>query len=182
MSDSSNSQKILQDVRYAFPILDGKVQSPCSDDEYSKIIEGIKSANACDAVRTLVIEEIKYYIRQKVGPAFWSKFVVNFSEEQGFEQFRSAVDDLYSRLLEFLPLLKRLEQLSQLNVSQNSFSNQKLNILAQFKLIVRSTLLSQLPVAHDAIIEQFYKIALNVFCNTDSLTVGKTLEGFEIFE
>ncbi|XP_011309076.1 anaphase-promoting complex subunit 2 [Fopius arisanus] len=169
--DGINAEGILRDVRHAFPILEGKVQSQCSDDEYSRILEGIKRANVADRVRAVVIEEIKFHIRQQVAPAFWSKFSGNFDEEQGFEQFRRAVDDLYSRLLEFLPLLKRLEPLGVVNEAQGRFQGQNLNILAQFKLIVRSTLLSQLPVAHDVIIEQFYKIALNVFCNTDSLTV-----------
>ncbi|XP_063990003.1 anaphase-promoting complex subunit 2 [Diachasmimorpha longicaudata] len=168
--NEANSERILRDVRHAFPILTGKVQSECSDDEYLRIVDGIRSRNAENRVRTLVIEEIKFHIRQQVAPAFWKKFTGSENEEQGFEQFRIAVDDLYCRLLEFLPLLKRLEMLSQVNEPQNHSQTQSLNILAQFKLIVRSTLLSQLPLAHDVIIEQFYKIALNVFCNTDSLT------------
>lgn len=57
--------------------------------------------------------------------------------------------------------------------SRDTTIQRKAQILSHFKLIVRATLLSQLPLSHEIIIENFYKIAFNVFCNTDSANTGK---------
>ncbi|XP_043268898.1 anaphase-promoting complex subunit 2 [Venturia canescens] len=157
---------ILSRVQYAFPILEGKVQSDCTDDQFVQIINEIKGLHLARRIQNLAIHHIERYIRQNVAPNFWSKFTTVIDEQQGFELFRSAVDDLYSSSIEFLPILKRLEQLVTEEDSKSTLYGQP-NILAQFKLIVRSTLLSCLPLCHEVIIEHFYKIAFNVFCNTD---------------
>ncbi|XP_076296691.1 anaphase promoting complex subunit morula isoform X2 [Lasioglossum baleicum] len=116
----------------------------------------------------MVIYQIKYHMRQSIAPTFWEKFTCNVDKQQGFEQFKSAVDGLYTRMTEFLPLLKRLEYLLQ-EQSICSSANES-NVLSRFKLIVRSTLLSQIPLGYEYVVEQFYKIAFNVFCCTDNST------------
>lgn len=125
-----------------------------------------------DFVDDVVLQYIEQYIRVHVAPDFWKKFENTQDQQRGFELFQSAVDGLYNNLTEFLPLLKKLEYLKQDkdNTQVSSVSNK---LLAQFKLIVRATLLSQLPLSHECIIEQFYKIAFNVFCNSDNSSQGK---------
>lgn len=71
-------------------------------------------------------------------------------------------------------MLKRLERLVEISCSKGSFYGEN-NILGQFKLIVRATLLSQLALNHEVIIEHFYKIAFNVFCNSDAASQRKFL-------
>lgn len=130
-------------------------------------------------VKDIVLHHIEYYIRQKVAPRFWKKFVNITSEQEGFEYFKSAVDGLYISLTEFLPLLKKLEYLQQEDAEKTV--PQANNVLSRFKLIVRSTLLSQLPLDHEHIIEQFYRIAFNVFCNTDNSSLhGNNLKYYEV--
>lgn len=124
-------------------------------------------------VEDVVIHHIEQYIRWHVAPAFWKKFENTDDSQQGFELFKSAVDALYTSLTEFLPSLKRLEYMKQDNMC--SKSNTGNDIRSRFKLIVRATLLSQLPLCHECIIEHFYKIAFNVFCNSDNSSQGKSL-------
>lgn len=113
---------------------------------------------------------MKRHIREKIVPKFWNEFRSIETEVDvekfGFEKFKCAVDNLYSDSIEFLPLLKRLEELTDVNESNYLLYGQK-NHLAQFKLILRATLSNQLPLSHETIIELFYKVAFNVFCNTD---------------
>lgn len=149
-----------------------QVENACTDKEYLKIVEEIKNVNLTKRFEALVNHEIDRYIRQKVAPSFWSKFKNVKNEETGFEEFKGAVDGLYESLIGFLPLLKRLEQLTDTDESRD-IEKRQAEILAQFKLVVRSTLLSQLPLSHEIIIEHFYKIAFNVFCNTDAASTGK---------
>lgn len=121
-------------------------------------------------VEDVVIYQIQLYIRQNVAPTFWKKFMNNAEGQQGFEHFKSAVDGLYTSLTELLPLLKRLEYLTQEETPEAATNGN--NVLCRFKLIVRSTLLSQLPLHYEHIVEQFYKIAFNVFCSADNATHG----------
>jgi len=122
----------------------------------------------------IVIHNIEQYIRCHVAPTFWEKFGYTEDGQQGFELFKSAIDGLYASLTQFLPILKKLEYLRQ-NTDETLLPSIKdnINIEARFKLIVRATLLSQLPLCHECIIEHFYKIAFNVFCNSDNSSQGK---------
>ncbi|XP_076655702.1 anaphase promoting complex subunit morula [Halictus rubicundus] len=163
-----NEADVISQIQYAFPILNGKLQNECRDEEFTKIVEDIKALNLKNLVEDMVIYQIKYLMRQSIAPTFWKKFTCNVDKQQGFEQFKNAVDGLYTRMTEFLPLLKRLEYLVQ-EQSICSPANES-NVLSRFKLIVRSTLLSQIPLGYEHVVEQFYKIAFNVFCCTDNST------------
>ncbi|KAG7213043.1 hypothetical protein KM043_002374 [Ampulex compressa] len=166
---NANAEKgdVFCRLQYAFPILNEKIQSECTDEEFTSLIEEIKRSKLTRFVEDIIVHHIEQYIRQNVAPEFWKKFKNTAVEQEGFKLFKSAVDGLYASLTEFLPLLKKLEYLIQSEESQAANTLES-NVLARFKLIVRSTLLSQLPLCHEHIIEQFYKIAFNVFCNSDN--------------
>ncbi|XP_033327037.1 anaphase promoting complex subunit morula [Megalopta genalis] len=163
-----NEAEVISQIQYAFPILNGKLQNECRDEEFTKIIEDIKALSLKHLVEDMVICRIKYHMRQSIAPAFWQKFTCNVDKQEGFEQFKSAVDGLYTRMTEFLPLLKRLEYLVQEESICSTTSES--DVPSRFKLIVRSTLLSQIPLGYEYVVEQFYKIAFNVFCCTDNST------------
>ncbi|KAK0175086.1 hypothetical protein PV327_008867 [Microctonus hyperodae] len=166
MSEILNVDDIVTKIQYAFPILNGKIHSDCTDEQFTEILNEITKRNITKQIKAIIINEIERYVREYIAPNFWSKFTNNSDETQGFEYFKSAVDDLYKKSIEFLPLLKRLELFNGTNDIIYLYG--QTNHLSQFKLIVRATLLSQLPLFHEIIIEQFYKIAFNVFCNTDN--------------
>ncbi|XP_032682669.1 anaphase-promoting complex subunit 2 isoform X2 [Odontomachus brunneus] len=165
---------IFNRIERAFPIGKGKVhliyiEDVCTEEEAEDILANIRALNLAHLVEDLVIHKIEQYIRWCVAPTFWKKFENTEDSQRGFELFKSAVDDLYTSLTEFLPLLKRLEHLKQ-DKHDKDLTIISNNVQAQFKLIVRATLLSQLPLFHECIVEHFYKIAFNVFCNTDNLS------------
>ncbi|XP_015433564.1 PREDICTED: anaphase-promoting complex subunit 2 [Dufourea novaeangliae] len=164
----SNESDVISRIEYAFPILSGKLQNECRDEEFTKIVNEIKALNLTYLVEDMVIYQIKYHMRQNVTPTFWKKFTFTVDKQLGFEQFKSAVDGLYARMTEFLPVLKRLEYLLQEGTVHSAASES--DVLSRFKLIVRSTLLSQIPLHYEHIVEQFYKIAFNVFSCTDNST------------
>ncbi|XP_015180363.1 PREDICTED: anaphase-promoting complex subunit 2 [Polistes dominula] len=166
MADARTQEDVLSQIEYAFPIIKGEILNNCTDEQFTTIIEQIRLLKLTNFVKDIVIHHIEYYIRQKVAPAFWKKFINTTNEAEGFELFKSAIDGLYVSLTEFLPLLKKLEYLEQEESENTTFEAD--NVLARFKLIVRSTLLSQLPLDYEHIIEQFYRIAFNVFCYSDN--------------
>ena len=143
----------------------------------ANLAEDVRALKLSQFVEDIVIHHIEQHIRWHVAPKFWEKFENTEDGQRGFELFRSAVDGLYASLTEFLPVLKRLEYLRQQckedEAAESSRSAENVDAEAHFKLIVRATLLSQLPLFHECTIEQFYKIAFNVFCNSDNSSQGK---------
>ncbi|XP_066583014.1 anaphase-promoting complex subunit 2 isoform X1 [Prorops nasuta] len=165
MTNLNEFKDIFSRMEYAFPILSGKDNNDCTDEQFESICSEIRNLELCNHVEAVVIISIEQFIRQHVTPSFWSKFDNNAYEQKSFELFKSAVDELYASLTDFIPILKKLRLLVK-NVKNSQFNEQY--ALIELKFIVRSTLLSQLPLNHEYIIEQFYKIAFNVFCNADN--------------
>lgn len=151
-----------------------QIQEECTEEEFANLVKILQFLGSTQYVIEIVIHNIEQYIRCHVAPVFWEKFQYTEDGQRGFELFKSAVDDLYTNLTEFLPILKKLEYLRQNKGETLPPSvEDDIDIEAQFKLIVRATLLSQLPLCHECIIEHFYKIAFNVFCNSDNSSQGK---------
>lgn len=150
-----------------------QVQEECTEEEFTKLVEILQYFKSTQHIIEIVIHNIEQYIRCHIAPEFWEKFEHTEDGQRGFELFKSAVDSLYDSLMEFLPILKKLEYLRQNKGETLASTETDIDIEAQFKLIVRATLLSQLPLCHECIIEHFYKIAFNVFCNSDNSSQGK---------
>ncbi|XP_054016183.1 anaphase-promoting complex subunit 2 isoform X2 [Hylaeus anthracinus] len=179
MSASNNTPTdIFSRILHAFPILNEKlstsgectIQNECTDEEFTEIINEAKALNLTHLIKRMVIFHVEKHIRTNVAPVFWKKFMGTVDGQQGFDNFKCAVDGLYIHVTEFLPVLKKLEYLTQQETSMPIGND----VLGQFKLIVRSTLLSQLPLHYEHIVKQFYKIAFNVFCCTDNSMHGTT--------
>lgn len=150
-----------------------QIQVECTEEEFTKLVERPQIHKSKQCIINLVIDCIELYIRAHIAPEFWMKFTYTENGQHGFELFKSAVDGLYDSLMEFLPILKKLEYLRR-NVGGTLASTEaNIDTEAQFKLIVRAILLSRLPLYYECIIEHFYKIAFNVFCNSDNSSQGK---------
>lgn len=152
-----------------------QTKEECTEEEFANLAEDVRVLKLSQFVEDIVIHHIEQYIRWYVAPVFWEKFENIEDGQRGFELFKSAVDGLYISLTEFLPVLRKLEYLRQNKDTTMDPSSTENDIEARFKLIVRATLLSQLPLCHECIIEHFYKIAFNVFCNSDNSSQGERL-------
>lgn len=119
-------------------------------------------------------------MRQKITPEFWSRFSERKTEIGGFERFKDAVDFLYNSFSNFLPMLENLEKFRTISRINRVIYGEE-TLLGTFKVIVTSTLLSQLPLTHQIITEDFYKVSFKVFCNADKSDVGKNLTIFTFF-
>ncbi|XP_029175698.1 anaphase-promoting complex subunit 2-like [Nylanderia fulva] len=156
-------------IERAFPLLNGKLlhaEEECTEEEFANLVKSVRVLKLSQFVEDIVLDHVEQYICWHVAPAFWEKFQNTENSQRGFELFKSAVDDLYINYTKFLPVLKKLEYLRQNNDADPSGT--KSDMETRLKLIIRATLFSQLPLYHERIIEQFYKIAFNVFCNLDN--------------
>ncbi|GFG35378.1 hypothetical protein Cfor_00921 [Coptotermes formosanus] len=136
----------------------------CPEDD--NLLEEINGLNLNKFIEDALICRIEQLMRQKITPEFWSRFSGRKTEIDGFERFKDAVDYLYSTLTHFLPILEKLEKLRHISRIHHVIYGED-TLLGTFKVIMTSTLLSQLPLTHQIITEDFYKVSFKVFCNTD---------------
>jgi hypothetical protein len=144
-------------------------------------LEEINELKLNTFIEDIVICRIEQLMRQKIASEFWSKFSSRKTEIDGFERFKDAVDYLYSSLASFLSTLKKLEKLRLISGINRVIYGEN-TLLGTFKVIMTSTLLSQLPLTHQVITEDFYKVSFKVFCNADKSEAGKGFKVFTIIE
>jgi hypothetical protein len=142
----------------------------CPED--NNVLEEIKELKLNTFIEDIIICRIEQIIRQKITPDFWSRFSGRKTEIDGFERFKDAVDFLYKSLANFLPILEKLEKFRSISRINRVIYGED-TLLGTFKVIVTSTLLSLLPLTHQIITEDFYKVSFKVFCNADKSDVGE---------
>ena len=166
MADSfRGSEKLFCWIQNVIRILNEKRHEEITEIELAGGVERISLQKLEQHVENIIMHHLGTYIRREVAPKFWKNFKVVSNEKQGFENFQRAVNELYSS---FDPVLSLLNQLEEIVKYEKYRYNMKKNIKDQFKLLVGATLLSQIPLHHDVIIEHFYKISFKVFCNNDT--------------
>lgn len=151
----------------AFPVLESKLDSECSTEQFQYVATCIGEMNIGTKIINAILSSIETYLRKFVAPKFWKNFVKTTEEIKGFELFKAAVNDLYEVLSHFAPTLERLEKLHSLYPEKKQIFGEK-DVMSGFKQIVKATLLSQLPLDFQNIINHFYKISFNVFCFADN--------------
>lgn len=151
-------------ISYAYPILNDNIFSDCTTTEYDEIQQIIVGLGVQARIRDLVLINLEKYLRQHVAPQFWSKFTKVDEEVKGFQLFKSAVNDLFDSVSSFSAMLRRLTTLNNSCCDNKPIFGEK-DVVLGFKLILRATLLSQLPLDFQVIINQFYKLSFNVFDN-----------------
>ncbi|XP_058810288.1 anaphase-promoting complex subunit 2 [Phymastichus coffea] len=170
MEEPANSQSnaIERWLEYNFPILKDKINPEVYNNELEATEESCKMLSLSFCLQSLVIPKIEEYMRKVIVPKFWSKFTdaTECNEKQGFENFTSSVAELYSDSSKLLPTLKKLELAGPCKNDYCMYS--QMNTFDYFKLVIRGTLLSQIPLDYTIIIEHFYKTAFNVFCNIEA--------------
>lgn len=142
----------------------------------SNVIENLQQSlrtvlSGC-CIQSVIIPKIEEYMRRNVAPKFWSKFIDanEHDEKQGFQNFKVAVDQLYTESSLLLPILKKLDFTGPCKNENCMFS--KTTTVDYFKLLIKSSLLGQIPLDHSVIVEHFYKTAFNVFCNIEASTAA----------
>ncbi|KAL7299423.1 hypothetical protein TKK_0007666 [Trichogramma kaykai] len=150
----------------------------CIDRIFREVLENISSDNLMNSQTrnclkmcpfSLLMMKIEKIVRIRVVPQFWSKFnnSINKDSKEGFQDFTDSVDELYENSKKFISVIDRLKE-SISCVHQNcEFKSDQL--IKHVRHYIQGTILSQIPLQHTIIIEQFYKTAFNVFCNIEAL-------------
>lgn len=129
------------------------------EEEFYNILNIVRTMNLTGVIQALVITRTENYIREKTAVEFWSCFQKPLDSKDGFLKFYKAVELLYNCYAAFSHIMIKLDLLRKYADVKQPIYNEKSAVDA-LKLIIRSILLSQLPVSHKTIIENFYETAL----------------------
>lgn len=129
-------------------------------------MQSIVSQGQDEFVEQLVIHEIETKLRRDIVPAFWQHFTIDESRCNSSDAFKDAVDSLYKSLASTVPVLRSLVFLRQTAQTERLLFGHS-SLMESFKVMVRSSLHSQLPLNYQAITEDFYRISFKVFCNSE---------------
>lgn len=175
MSSENESYLELWDkICNIFPLL-GECKTSTVNEDVSNIVELIVRNNLENVVEDLILNKIEQDIRCNIAPAFWDNFTDRESEIDGFNKFQNAVAVLYKKLSEFIPVLENLEFVREKSGTKRTIYGEK-KLINSFKVIVRATLHSQLPLRHQVITEDFYRFTFKVFCNPDKSKVDHAVD------
>lgn len=170
MESPKEFEDLWKNVQCIFPILSPKDQEDkpgLEPTDELAVMQRIVSEGQDEFVEQLVLNEIEARLRKELVPAFWRNFTVNGSKSQGLEAFKEAVDSLHDSLASIVPILQSLELIRQTAQSVRNVYGQS-SLMETFKVMVRASLHSQLPLNYQTITEDFYRISFKVFCNADS--------------
>ncbi|KAK5642898.1 hypothetical protein RI129_009065 [Pyrocoelia pectoralis] len=147
-------------IKHTFPILDNDINLRYSKIPDAQLFETVNLINRLGlntTIKSLIISKFEEHVRKYVVPQFWSFFSIKSEASEGFSQFFKAVDLLYNYFSHHLDLMNNVSLLcnnKQIYNSENSTD--------ALKLIIRASLLSQLPSNYNKIIEEFYETALKL--------------------
>lgn len=104
--------------------------------------------------------EINCNLRREIVPKFWKHFQMS-ENETGFEKFQTAINQLYRDFSKFETILERTNLLKMICSFPNSVD--KRDDCEIFKDMLRSTLISQIPLNFTDVVDSFYLIGFKIF-------------------
>ncbi|XP_022915785.1 anaphase-promoting complex subunit 2 [Onthophagus taurus] len=151
-------------IKKTFPILNDNFTFPleseqCSEGEFYQTLNLIIQCDLVDVIQSLIIEKIEKYSRNVIKKDFWAHFNDVSDENEGFRRFYKAVESLYVNYSHFKTTLAKLNAL-RIQGNENDLIYGEKNAEDAFKLIIRSCLLSELPLNCQKVIKNFYEVAL----------------------
>lgn len=149
-----------------FPVLEANsllaLQLPDSSQnpDYDLIINELKSLDIFDVIVDLVRLGSEQLLRHQVVPRFWANFAIDKNLEDGnFIKFETAVLELYQQYNAFVEVMRRLESFKAAGGMAKGHQDEKSGFDTSFKC----TLLSQLPVGFEKLVDAFYGKSFSVF-------------------
>ncbi|CAG9856014.1 unnamed protein product [Phyllotreta striolata] len=154
-------------IKKVFPILDETYNLCQLEDiifykyEFVKAVDCMKQLNVSKHIFNLIVIKIEQRLRDEVAPEFWSYFKHNEHENKGFKQFYNAVKSLYDSYRQLHNAILQLEMLKQATDIDVTMYNED-SLDDALKLILKSTLLSQLHLDYQLVVTNFYEAALKM--------------------
>lgn len=148
-----------------FPILSTENQSErlyineYEESDIESLVSQLLQNNLDETVYELVFIEINSILRKTIVPKFWSHYAITDTTESDndHESFNQSVCELFDEYTKVQTVLKRL---SFFKLKMNQQSGEE-----KFNVLLKASLLSQLPLNFNQIIHNFYSVHFKVLIN-----------------
>lgn len=167
MEDNSS-----QNLYKIFPILNNPQSyaepvREVSNQDIEDLVTELRNMDILDVVSDMVDIEVGKILRHIVAPTFWNHFKEhNLDRDLGFQKFQMAVEKLNQEFHAILEIMVRLNRFKELGDLKKSPQSEVDALVMSF----RCTLLSQLPVGFEKVVNSFYSKS---FCVFAGLVEGK---------
>lgn len=160
------TEYIWRYTKLLFPILadnyDWKSPSNTVENkQYQQITDHVKSWNLSKTINNVILNKIEQRLREEVAPQFWNHFKTHDNSRNGFTQFYNAVHCLYEYFQKLLDVMNQLKLFRDTFTIDDLVYNRK-DLNSVLILMLKSTLLSQLPYNYQEFIKKFYEIILDL--------------------
>lgn len=150
-----------------FPILpDAKIVDegyPLSEQDVFEIMSVIKQRNLTEIIQGLIIVNLDKHARTQIAPQFWNYFKCEeIDKDLWTTQFSTAVDFLFNSYKDLEPLAHRLDTLRKNTDYTKPIYPAVYSAPEAVKIIIRASLLAQIPLDYGRIVEHFYQTGLNI--------------------
>lgn len=139
------------------------------EDDIIRALRLINTLQLYQYFESTVIIRIETHVRNVIVPQFWKYFNKPESEYEGFKSFQNSINMLHENYLKLCEYCNRLDLYRKMYDYTAKIYNEN-NARDAFKLILRATILSQLPTEYKTTIEYFYKIVLCLDDSVDNLS------------
>lgn len=112
-----------------------------------------------DDVYGIVMNNIDHILRHQIVPKFWSYFNMQDDTESGFYQFQLAICELHNECERFQKTFRRMQPIIER-------LSQPIDTQVEFNVLLKATLLSQLPQNFNEVVYAFYQTSFKVFANS----------------
>ncbi|XP_069956279.1 anaphase-promoting complex subunit 2 isoform X2 [Cherax quadricarinatus] len=180
---AANSKQQWEIIKKSF-FIEGNFGDVGDGDELELVMRLVQQLGVGQLVLDLALDAIWVTIRQSVVPKFWSHFVTYNTEESGryegasegsvevMSRVTTAVSELYSSAVTFLPQIHRCEMLCE-HCGAKFEDCIPGGLMEHFKLHLRATLHSQMPTSFTNLLQKFYAAAFKVFYNAEGGNQGE---------
>lgn len=164
MSDNVDYEEAWKLIKSVFQILDDASQfedKPVLTHVFNQVITFVIKNGIAQHIQNLMVIKIQKKLREEVVPEFWSYFKNSNLDNTSFQQFYNAIKclhDNYKILDRAMQKLLMFKQAAKLN---DQIYNEPC-ALSALKLMLRSTMLSQLNCNYQYVVMNFYECALKM--------------------
>lgn len=141
-----------------------EISNDITESNVQYVVGELVQLSLAESILETIWLNIDYVLRHKIVPRFWEHFNTGDDNENGFYQFQMSIDRLYQEHRKFEKMLERVKPL-KMKCKFAGITEPLKCELKVFKGMLRSAILSQLPVNFTKIVHSFYQISFNVFAN-----------------
>lgn len=134
-------------------------ESTCSREDIDSITNQMVRLGIVDEIYGIALSNVDYILRHQIVPKFWSYFNMQNEPERSFYHFQLAICELHKEYERLHKTFRRMQPIVER-------LSRPIDIPTELNMLLKTTLLSQLPYNFNEVVYAFYQTSFKVFANS----------------